>query len=439
MLNTASLSLQQAPPISIPFRFFLTAPLFSILAAVQLLLAGEEILVSRWLPVTLGFTHLLTLGFLAMVMCGALLQMLPVMAGAPVPGVVVVGGAVHLLLSLGTLFLVAWFLGSGPLPPALILLVAGFSIFLIATVVAIWRRGVVARGSPAGGMQLALVSLLVTVLLGVVASLGYDGRLVIRELAVVTDIHLGWGLAGWVGLLLSSVAFQLVPMFNVTPEYPQWMKRHLPWLILLALVGWSLLQFGEGAFWEGGRKFSLVPVVVLYLLFAFITLDLQRRRKRKVPDITLLFWVTGLVSLICCAVLWVCSQLLPWLASWRGMGALWGIGLLLGFSLSIVNGMLYKIVPFLSWFHLQNRQMAQMRMSVAIPHMKAFISDRAARVQFVLHLLATVAMAAAVLYSHNLVRPAAFLFLASNLLLGANLWIAVWRFRKTSLLLAQKS
>jgi hypothetical protein len=403
-----------------------------MLAAVQLLLAGEQILASRWLPVTLSFTHLITLGFLAMVMCGAMLQMLPVMAGAPVSGVVAVGGASHLLITLGTLALVMWFLGPGSLLLALILLVAGFSIFLFATVSALWRRGAVEPGSPVRGMRLALLSLMATVFLGVVAALAHDGIVPITKLALVTNIHLGWGLGGWIGLLLVSVAFQLVPMFNVTSEYPQWMRVHLPRLVFIVLLGWCALEF-----WGVLPQFFLAIVIFLYLLFAFVTLNLQRRRKRKVPDVTLLFWATGLVSLIVCAALWICSQLIPSLAAWSGLSPTLGIGLLIGFSCSVVNGMLYKIVPFLSWFHLQNRQMAQMNMSVTIPHMKAIISDRAARVQFVLHLLTVITMAAAAVYHQGLLKPAAVLFLASSLVLGANLWIAVWRFRKTYLLLAK--
>lgn len=63
-MNTAHLSLDQAPGISTPLRFFLTAPLFAIVAAVLLLFTGPEILQDRWLPETLALTHLLTLGLL---------------------------------------------------------------------------------------------------------------------------------------------------------------------------------------------------------------------------------------------------------------------------------------------------------------------------------------------------------------------------------------
>ena len=72
----ASLSFEQAPPISVPFRFFLTAPLFGVAAGLLLIWFGADALASRWNAPTLALTHLLTVGFMLEAMCGALLQIL---------------------------------------------------------------------------------------------------------------------------------------------------------------------------------------------------------------------------------------------------------------------------------------------------------------------------------------------------------------------------
>src|SRR5512139_2908610 len=104
-MTLATLSLEQAPPITVPFRFFLTAPLLLLLGAAAWLLTDSGALGSRWSPAVLGITHLLTLGFMAMVMCGAMLQLLPVLAGAPVPNPRLMAWAIHLPLLVGTLLL----------------------------------------------------------------------------------------------------------------------------------------------------------------------------------------------------------------------------------------------------------------------------------------------------------------------------------------------
>src|SRR3569833_968532 len=84
MSTQAGLSFEQAPPFSLPLQFFLSAPLF-LLAAALLVVMDPALLASRWTPQALALTHALTLGFLALAMLGALMQMLPVVAGSPLP------------------------------------------------------------------------------------------------------------------------------------------------------------------------------------------------------------------------------------------------------------------------------------------------------------------------------------------------------------------
>lgn len=437
MLNTTSLSLDQAPPISIPFRFFLTAPLFAIAAGLQLLMFGSEMFISRWSPLTLGLTHLMTLGVLAMVMCGAMLQMLPVIAGSPVPRVVLVGTLTHGLLMLGTILLeTALMTGSVPTTlAALTCLGAGFAVFIAAVGIALWRPET--SGTTIQGMKLAVIALAVTVILGIAAALGYSGAGRIEQLSLLTDFHLGWGILGWVGLLILSVSFQLVPMFQVTPEYPVWIRRYLPNSLFIGMVIWLLFKLGviQSEWIDLSATLVLGLVVIGYLLFSLNTFRLQYQRKRRVPDVTLLFWRLGMVMLGCCALLWVSGNLFSPIGDTRYFPILLGIGLLQGIALSVINGMLYKIVPFLCWFHLQNRQMALMCMTVRVPHMKEFVTDKSAKRQFYLHLTGLVFAAAAAVMPDWFSRPAAALFIFSNSILLFNLVSAVQKYRSTLKLL----
>jgi hypothetical protein len=247
MQLSAGLSLEQAPPLSIPLRFFLTAPLFGVAAGLLLVWQGEAALLSRWVPATLALTHLVTLGVLALVMCGALLQMLPVVAGSPVPRVVLVGNLTHLLLSLGTLALTLGLLGMPGtwLMLGLALLGGGFLLFIGAVGLALGR--VRSPSFTTAGMQAALLALLLTLALGLVLGATLAGWRGGPPPQVVTNLHLGFGLLGWVLLLLMGVAYQVVPMFQVTPEYPLAMRRWLAPLLLTLLLLWSLATLGAAA------------------------------------------------------------------------------------------------------------------------------------------------------------------------------------------------
>ena len=117
-MRMKGLSLEAIPPIHLPFRFFNTAPWMGVLAALVLLSSAEQAFSTQWSPELLGITHLLTLGFMTMVMLGALFQLVPVISGRVIPGGTVVATLVHLLLLTGVLFWLRDFIGrsTGCLP-----------------------------------------------------------------------------------------------------------------------------------------------------------------------------------------------------------------------------------------------------------------------------------------------------------------------------------
>ena len=101
-MNSGRLSLDQAPPISVPLRFFLTAPLFGIATGTALAVMGGSALTSRWTGAMLGLTHAFVLGVIVMVALGALQQMLPVVAGAPLARASALSAFVHVGWTFGS-------------------------------------------------------------------------------------------------------------------------------------------------------------------------------------------------------------------------------------------------------------------------------------------------------------------------------------------------
>ena len=113
---------------------------------------------------------------------------------------------------------------------------------------------------------------------------------------------------------------------------------------------------------------------------------------------------------------------------WGGSGSyplLLGVLFIGGFAVSVVNGMLYKIVPFLAWFHLQAQLDAR---AGTIPNMKQMIAEPWIRAQFHTHVTACTLLAAAVIWPQHLAIPAAIAIGLSALLLEVNLLSAVRRY-----------
>lgn len=411
-----NLSFEQAPPISVPFRFFLTAPLFGIAAGLLLLVQGGEMLSSRWVPSALAGTHLLVVGFMLQAMCGALLQFVPVAAGGNIWRPQWVAGLVHPLLIVAAGLLVAAFLLWRPALFAAaahsFALALGFYVLVVG--IAVWRTP--AQGATIVAIRIAVVGLLATLLLGVTlaSDLGRGGSL---PLLMLADVHAAWGLGGWALILLTGVSYYVVPMFQLTPPYPAGLARAIPWLLLAVLLAWSAQFFGYS---EAMRILLLVFGLGIGGAFAAATLYLQSRRRRKVGDTTLMFFRTAMFALLAVLATVLVGMLLPDL--WHDPRfAVWlGVLALVGVFVSAIEGMLYKIIPFLIWLHLQRMCSLQ----TLPPTMNQMIAEPAMRRQYYAHLVALGLLLGAV-WMPNLARPAGIAFMLDCGWLGFNLVAAL--------------
>ena len=418
MLNTTGLRLDQGPPIHIPFRFFLTAPLFTLLSASVLLQQGEALLASRWVPATLAITHWMTIGFLGQIMAGALLQMLPVIAGAPVPRVQLFGWILHPSLSAGALLLGTGLLYSHPplLLAGALLAALGFSALLLAILLALYRRR--GSGQHIRGIWLAAFSLGITVLFGVLLALTLSGWLHLSNLLIWVNLHLAWGFLGWVGLLIAGIAFQLVPLFYVTPDYPAWLTRSLGPVILFALSFGTLFTLAQQPV---AARIAFGIAMAAWAIFGFITLYLQHRRKRQRMDPTLLHWWAALICALGAGLLWSLEE----------PPVVLGILLLFGLATGLSAGMLFKIIPFLTWFHLQSRQLRMGRLRIRVPNMRTLLPEKWAYLQVAVHLAALTSLLLA--WAMPVWIPLAALLLGlAALILLALLLRSLWYFRQVA-------
>jgi hypothetical protein len=88
-------------------------------------------------------------------------------------------------------------------------------------------------------------------------------------------------------------------------------------------------------------------------------------------------------------------------------------------------------------FHPVSDDYSYFTFQVKLPHMKGFIADREARLQFYLYLAALFLALAAVFRPVLFTRPAGAFLVLTNLMLGYNLLRAVMRYRSTKVLLNQ--
>lgn len=95
-----------------------------------------------------------------------------------------------------------------------------------------------------------------------------------------------------------------------------------------------------------------------------------------------------------------------------------------GFIISIMSGMLYKIVPFLVWFHLNAKGY------MSIPTMNEMISKKLSIAQFILFIVSLIGFIVS-FFVPELLALFALTFILSMLILEYNIAVAVSVYLKT--------
>lgn len=414
-MDTRRLSVHEGPPLGSVLSAFLIAPWFLAAAGLVLLRGGSWALTNRYTPSVLAATHLVTIGFLMMTASAAVFQLLPVLSGHSVRGLSLVAPLVQGGFGLGALVLAAAFLGHRPslFMGAVILLGCATGVFLLPTAMALWSP---TQHKTILLMRYALIALAAALILGLAMAISF-GR-AHAPASFLSLAHPVWAFTGcfilWVG-----VAWQVLPMFQgVRP----WHHRVGTW-VAPALIGLAVgLSWGLKAAAPGGlvRALLLAIAGIVGLSAAFILRRLWSRGRLR-RDAMTYFWYLALTSLIA-----ACS-----IAVLLGLGyaqsprwpLVFGVLALLGAAASFIDGMLYKIVPFLIWMALQRHPG---RTSLL---MQGIISERRMMVHFVVHLLALVVLLIAIFWRP--VAPLAAVFLmAAGAGLGLNLALAALSYRR---------
>lgn len=415
--------------------------MLAALALGALALAGTPYI--RWNPAVLAVAHFLTLGVLASAMLGAMMQILPVATHIQVLRPRITSTIVHGCLTLGTLSLAAGFASARPVfhTTAVALLAAAFLTFLLAVAGGLlrgWPHRSPGSGEILVAVRLALVALAVTIALGLFMAGLRGGLWHIGPASAggwmhkLPNLHALWGLAGWVGLLVMGISYQVIPIFQATEIYPKPLTSTLAPLAFLLLSVFSLAGAWLTPDTAGSAALLALPAVLLalcYLVYGVTTTRLLLTRKRPSPEPTTWFWHAGMASLMGAALLGAAHALVvdAWGMTPATFDMLLGTLLIPGFAISAVNGMLYKIVPFLLWHN------AQRRAPVALPFMpkvRQFIAEGDAMRQFGAHLCAIVLLVVACAIP-ALLLPAAIALATSAGLLAWNMGRALKLYSST--------
>jgi len=405
------LSTDQAPPISVPFRFFLTAPIFAILIGVVFFQYPQDLILNRYTNVAIAITHLFTLGVVSMIMLGALQQMLPVLAGVVVKKPILFANIIHTSLTIGTLGLSGGFLYSKTylLILGAIFLTIAFSTFLFTIAFLLFR--VKYLTATVNAMKVFIVAGIITVAIGVYLITAH----IISDISpihyIIVNIHIVFAIFGFVLILIMGVAFQVIPMFYVARDFPKYIQEKFPIVIFSMIILFTIFSLLQVSTRE-----VLITLSFMSILFGYFAIVSLSNRRRPVFDITLWYWKLSMFSLILSMILFILDINIYVIV----------IIIVFGFIYSVLQGMMYKIIPFLSWFHLSSKG------HFDIPTLREFILEFDIKVQFYIYFSSIICFLLAIMIDQIFIYVGSCLFVVSNLLLIINMIKAMSVYNKLS-------
>lgn len=368
-------------------------------------------------PTLLGLVHLCVLGWLLPVAFGALHQLVPVVFEVPVRseklawlalGLYVVG-AIGVIGHMW-IFETGWGLvGSGVLLAAAIWLYIGNLLATLARAAAVTLTGAYVIA--------ALCWLALAAALGLVLAWNLHAPFLYVD-------HLHWLRAhahaagmGFFVLLIMGVAYRLLEMFLLS-----YVQETRPGQVALVAINVALAALLVNFIFGRVLPLTIAGVAAAAVgvtAFLIQIRRLWRARTRRRADTA---WHHTLLSFIYLAVVVAIGALiavrLP--SPWRERAELaYGFLALAGFASSVVAGQLYKILPFLVWFHRFSAYVGLKK----VPSASELSSPRWEKLQWLFMHLGIAALAAGILLAAGPLRLAgAALFLASSALLARNLW-----------------
>ena len=375
-------------------------------------------------PQTLVVVHMVTIGWLSLLLCGALFQFVPVLVAKPLLHErLVLPSLVALVAGLVSLLCGFFHLAAGDAVAAVLLglagvvLPAGFLLALFVLGATLWNARPLPL--PARFVAVGLACIAATAGFGGLFALALAGHVTSPALldlrAVSVPVHATAGFGGWLTFTAVGVSYRLLPMFMLAPDHERATGRVVLHAGSAALFLAVVAAPAEALVSGTSVAFLLAGMLALVALAAYAA-DLSffyRMRKRRVVELN------SKAALGAFAGLYLSTLLL--LALWatgtleRHAGALVylvAFGWLSGLGLS----QLYKIVPFLTWLECYGPVMGRK----PTPRVQDLVVERRDTAWFALYFASVLAGTAALLAG----MPPMFR-LASALTLAATLAIAV--------------
>ncbi len=327
-------------------------------------------------PKLLSITHLLALGWITMIIFGALYQLIPVILEVKLYSELLAKISFFLLVA-GTLLLAFrfWQFKYG------IIMVTAGSFIVVSVILFVINILSTAADSGKKIIERVFISgsalwLLFTVLAGLTIALNrFVPFLKVPHLELL-KLHAHAGLAGWFLQLIIGVSVKLLPMFMVSHNLK---PRKLYFTFYAVNAGLITGLFSLFIQYKTGVVAGAVLVVLGIVAYLVFLADAYKKRVKKQLDIGMKQSALSFVILVLPMFL-----IFPLLLNFNffeeltlPMSLAYGSAIILGFVTSLVMGQTYKTLPFIVWLKVYRGRVGKL----ILPLPKDLYSEKVAIIQ----------------------------------------------------------
>ena len=327
-----------APPLSLIAPFFKYGVLFYLLA-MGALLFFEPTFSYAQMDIA-GWVHLFLLGYVMMIIFGAMAQLIPVVLEV---GHVVVDVYYVILPLLGfgaVMMVIGFWLMPALLPYGGLLVLVAMLIFAFENIATLKKTEI--RTLTVKTVAWSNGYLLLGILTGFVIALGLSGDLGIN-VSLMLKAHVYAVLGGYVVLTIMGLSLILIPMFSLAHGFDE-KAIHIAFRLVITGLGIVFMAALISQEWLMMFGYAVNTLgIFFYMWQMYIIAKLTVRKELDVWAKSIIFAFVSLILAIALGLLYfvINSESILHASVWF---------LLLGFISSFITGHLYKIVPFLVWF-----------------------------------------------------------------------------------------
>lgn len=405
-----------SPSVVIPHFVFGGAILISVFTL--LAISPEALLQHYFNPKLLAMTHLLALGWITMIIFGALYQLIPVILEVKLYSENI-AKITLLFLATGTVLLANSFWNFSldhSMHIAGIILNIGVMLFsanVFATAIRSEKKEIERMF-----ILTSVVWLLFTALAGLTLAINLSNPFLSVSHIELLKLHAHAGIVGWFLQLIFGVGSRLLPMFMVSHDLN---KKKLA--ASYYLINSGLLISLAALYFEFSLAVKIGAAIVAFGVFVFLSFlyEAYKRRVKKILDTGMKqsFFAFGvlIVSIILLLVLFL--EIDPSRRFTIKFAAAYGSAIIVGFITSLIMGQTFKTLPFIVWLNVYKNLFGKS----AIPMPKDLYREDILKAQLRIFIVGYLALLLSTLAdSEAAIAISTLILLASAVLYNFNLW-----------------